>query len=33
MHQLNDLMRIIESLSDEITEKWIACFGEISYYC
>ena len=33
MHQLNDLMRIIESLSDDIVEKWIACFGEISYYC
>ena len=33
VHQLNDLMRIIESLSDEIIEKWIACFGGISYYC
>lgn len=29
---LRNMMRIIESRSDEIIDKWISYFGEISYY-
>lgn len=30
---LRDIMEIIESRSDEITEKWYAYFGQIKFYC
>ncbi len=30
---LHNIMRIIEARSAEVVEKWVAFFGEISYYC
>ena len=30
---LNSIMRIIETRSSEIIEKWKTLFGEISFYC
>lgn len=30
---LRNIMRIIEARNAEVTEKWIAYFGEISFYC
>ena len=30
---LRNIMRIIEARSSEVVEKWIAFFGEASYYC
>ena len=30
---LERLMDVIESNSDEIKEKWVAMFGEISFFC
>ena len=30
---LRDIMEIIESRSEEITEKWYSYFGQIKYYC
>lgn len=32
-HFLENIMRIIEARSPEVREKWIAFFGEASYYC
>ncbi len=33
MPVLSNIMRIIEARSSEIVEKWLAYFGEISYFC
>lgn len=30
---LRNIMRIIESQSDDIIEKWVSYFGEIRYFC
>ena len=30
---LRNIMRILESRSDEIIQKWISYFGQCSYYC
>ena len=30
---LRNIMRIIEARSNEITEKWISYFNEITYFC
>ena len=30
---LRNIMKIVEARSGEIIEKWIAYFGQISYYC
>ena len=30
---LRNIMRIIESRSDEVIEKWMAYFGQGRYYC
>ena len=30
---LRNIMRVIEARSSEVVEKWIAFFGEASYYC
>lgn len=32
-HELRNIMRIIEARSDIIVEKWLAAFGQISYFC
>ena len=33
MHTLRNIMRTIETQSDEIVKKWTEYFGEIYYYC
>lgn len=30
---LNNVMRVIEARSGDVTEKWFQYFGQISYYC
>lgn len=30
---LRNIMRIIEGRNDEIVEKWLAAFNQISYFC
>ena len=30
---LRNIMRIIESRSDEVMEKWVGFFGEAAYFC
>lgn len=30
---LRNMMKIIEARSGEVVEKWLAYFGEISYFC
>ncbi len=30
---LRNIVRVIESRVDEVIQKWIGFFGEISYYC
>ena len=30
---LRDLLRVIEANSDDIVKKWLAHFGQISYFC
>lgn len=30
---LRDLLRVIEANSGDITQKWLAHFGQIEYYC
>lgn len=30
---LRDLMRVIEARSEEIKTRWLAFFGEVSYFC
>ncbi len=30
---LQNILRIIEACNEEVVEKWIAHFGEISYFC
>ena len=30
---LRNIMRIIESQSDQVVEAWVHYFGEIEYYC
>jgi hypothetical protein len=30
---LQNILRIIEARNEEVVEKWIAHFGEISYFC
>lgn len=30
---LRNIMRIIEARNDEIVGKWLAVFGQISYFC
>lgn len=30
---LRNILRVIEARSGEITGKWLAYFGEISYFC
>ena len=32
-HILRNIMRIIEARSDDVIDKWLSYFGEISYYC
>ncbi|MBD5154327.1 MAG: DUF4160 domain-containing protein [Oscillibacter sp.] len=32
-HILRNIMKIIEARSGEITEKWLAYFGEAHYFC
>lgn len=32
-HELRNIMRIIEARSDIIVEKWLAVFGQITYFC
>lgn len=30
---LSNIMRILEAYHEEIAQKWMACFGEIRFYC
>ena len=30
---LQNILRIIEARNDDVVTKWIAHFGEISYFC
>ncbi len=32
-HTLHNLMRLIETQSDTVIQKWIEYFGEAHYYC
>lgn len=32
-HVLRNIMRIIDARSSEVIAKWIAYFGDITYYC
>lgn len=32
-HVLNNIMLIISARSEEVKEKWLDFFGEISFYC
>ncbi|MBD5162958.1 MAG: DUF4160 domain-containing protein [Oscillibacter sp.] len=32
-HILRNIMKIIEARSSEITDKWLAHFGQIHYFC
>lgn len=32
-HILRNIMKIIEARSGEITDKWLAHFGQIHYFC
>ena len=32
-HVLRNMMRIISARSTDVVEKWIAYFGEITYFC
>lgn len=32
-HVLRNIMRIVEARSDEVKNKWLDYFGEISFFC
>ena len=32
-HTLRNIMRVIESQSDDVLKKWAEYFGEIRYFC
>ncbi len=32
-HTLRNIMDVIEARSGEVIEKWLAHFGQITYYC